>query len=216
MRVVLLGKPGSGKGTQAKQIARAGGIPSISTGDLIRSAIKGGSPLGQRFREFTDKGYLVPDELVLAIIEERLALPDCVNGFLLDGFPRTIPQAEALERWLQSRGRPLDATLNIQVPDSVLVERAVGRRFCPNDGSSFHVRFAPPRTTGVCDQCGGPLQQRPDDRADVVMARVGEYKEKTAPLLGFYQTRGVLLEVDGVGTPQEVGERIRVTLKLPV
>ena len=215
MRVVLLGKPGSGKGTQARRIANAVSIPAISTGDLIRSAIKGDTPLGRQFKEYTNKGHLVPDDLVLAIIEERLGAADCQGGFLLDGFPRTIPQAEALEKWLASASLPLDVTLNIKVPDSVLVERAVGRRFCPNDGSSYHVRFAAPRVSGACDLCGSPLEQRSDDRADVVMARVGEYKDKTSPLLGFYETRSVLREVDGVGTPQEVSRRIATILGIP-
>jgi adenylate kinase len=208
MRVVLLGKPGSGKGTQARRIAKSAAIPAVSTGDLIRSAIATGSELGKRFQGYTNRGLLVPDDLVLALIEERLNKSDCQGGFLLDGFPRTIAQAEALERWLVHQGTPLDATLNINVPDSALVERAVGRRFCPTDGNSYHVKFAPPQTAGVCDACGTALEQRPDDRADVVMARVAEYKGKTAPLLDFYAQRKLLVEVDGVGTPVEVGARI--------
>ena len=208
MRVVLLGKPGSGKGTQARRIAKAAAIPAVSTGDLIRSAIATGSELGKRFQGYTNRGLLVPDDLVLALIEERLNKSDCQGGFLLDGFPRTIAQAEALERWLVHQGTPLDATLNINVPDSALVERAVGRRFCPKDGNSYHVKFAPPQATGVCDACGTALEQRADDRADVVMARVAEYKGKTAPLLDFYAQRKLLVEVDGVGTPVEVGARI--------
>jgi len=208
MRVVLLGKPGSGKGTQARRIAKNANIPTLSTGDLIRQAIKTGSELGKQFRAYTDKGALVPDDLVLAIIEERLDKDDCKNGFLLDGFPRTIPQAEALERWLKEHGAPLDCALNINVPDSALVERAVGRRFCPQDGSSYHVKFAPPQVEGLCDQCGAALEQRNDDRADVVMARVEEYNNKTAPLVNFYKSRRLLVEVDGVGTPKDVGVRI--------
>jgi adenylate kinase len=208
MRVVLLGKPGSGKGTQARRIAKTANIPAVSTGDLIRQAISTGSELGKRFQGFTNRGLLVPDELVLALIEERLNKGDCHAGFLLDGFPRTIAQAEALERWLVHQGTPLDATLNINVPDSALVERAVGRRFCPKEGTSYHVKFAPPQVVGVCDGCGTALEQRPDDRADVVMARVAEYKGKTAPLLDFYAQRKLLVEVDGVGTPVEVGARI--------
>lgn len=213
MRVVLLGKPGSGKGTQARRIAKNVGIPTLSTGDLIRRAIKTGSELGQKFLSFTKRGALVPDDLVLAIIEDRLGQPDCVNGFLLDGFPRTIPQAEALERWLQAHGTPLNGALNINVPDSALVERAVGRRFCQQDGSSYHVKFAPPQVEGICDQCGGPLEQRNDDRAEVVMARVEEYNNKTAPLVGYYGSRKLLFEVDGVGTPKDVGVRIDKALE---
>ena len=213
MRVVLLGKPGSGKGTQARRIAKAKGIPAISTGDLIRAAIAVGSPLGQKFQEYSDKGLLVPDDLVLALIEERIKQDDCSGGFLLDGFPRTIPQAEELEKWLAKAGMPLDATLNMKVPDSALIERAEGRRFCGNCGSSFHVKFAPPKQDSVCDNCGHALKQRADDRADVVMNRVGVYKEKTAPLLDFYKTRHLLRDIDGLGTPQEVGDRIESALK---
>lgn len=213
MRVVLLGKPGSGKGTQARRIAKAKGIPQISTGDLIRAAIAAGSPLGLQFQEYADKGLLVPDDLVLALIEERLKQDDSTHGFLLDGFPRTIPQAEALAQWLIKAGMPLDAVLNMQVPDSALIERAEGRRFCGHCGSSFHVKFAPSKEDGVCDNCGHELKQRADDRADVVMNRVGVYKEKTAPLLDFYRSRQLLRDIDGLGTPQEVGDRIEVALK---
>ena len=192
MRLLLLGKPGSGKGTQAKRIARDESIPAISTGDLIRHAIATGGELGQRFKSFTDRGQLVPDELVLAMVEERLSESDCKMGFLLDGFPRTVPQAEALEAWL--------------------VERAGGRRFCPRDGNSYHITFAPSRKDGVCDECGGTLEQRADDREEVVRARLSEYRAKTAPLISFYEQRGLLVTVDGLGTPDAVEARIEHVL----
>jgi adenylate kinase len=208
MRAVLLGRPGSGKGTQARRISAERHIPAISTGDLFRQAVSEGTPLGKRFKGFLDQGLLVPDDLVLSLISERLAAPDCRRGFLLDGFPRTIAQAEALSAWLEREGTPLDAALNLTVPDAALVERAMGRRFCAACGASYHVKFAAPKQDGVCDACGGPLAQRSDDRDDVVRARVQEYTQKTAPLLGFYRERGVLLEVDGLGPLPDVARRI--------
>ena len=185
MRAVLLGRPGSGKGTQARRISAQRHIPAISTGDLFRQAVSEGSPLGKRFKGYLDQGLLVPDDLVLSLISERLAAPDCRRGFLLDGFPRTIAQAEALSAWLEREGTPLDAALNLTVPDAALVERAMGRRFCAACGASYHVKFAAPKKDGICDACGGTLAQRSDDKDDVVRARVEEYTQKTAPLLGF-------------------------------
>ena len=208
MRTVLLGRPGSGKGTQARRISHDRSVPAISTGDLFRRAVVEGTPVGKKFKGYLDAGLLVPDDLVLTAIAERLAEPDCAHGFLLDGFPRTIAQAEALGTWLAQAGTPLDAALNLFVPDATLIERALGRRFCLSCGASYHVRFAPPACAGICDACGGELAQRNDDKDEVVRARVGEYTEKTAPLLGFYRARKLLLEVDGLGGLLEVGERI--------
>lgn len=212
MRLVLLGKPGSGKGTQSKFIAGAYSIPAISTGDLIRAAIGEGTELGRRFKTFTDSGLLVPDELVVAMVGERLSKGDCARGFLLDGFPRTIPQAEALERLLAERGLPLDCALNIEVPDELLVERSAGRWWSPDSGATYHVRFNPPRVPGMDDATGKPLVQRDDDRPDVVRARVAQYREKTEPLLAFYKERGLLAEVNGVGALEEVTARVRRAL----
>src|SRR5262249_28029722 len=155
--------PGSGKGTQSKHIASVRGIPAISTGDLIRAAIRDGTELGKRFKSFTDSGKLVPDDLVIEMVEERLEKADTKQGFLLDGFPRTVPQAEALERMLAKRGQPLDAAMNIDVPDDIIIERTVGRRSCPKDGSVYHVSFNPSKDGVHCDRCGTVLVQRPDD-----------------------------------------------------
>ena len=213
MRIVLLGKPGSGKGTQARRLAADVAIPAISTGDLIRHAIAGGTPLGRNFEEYTNKGLLVPDSLVVEIVDERLQQADCGPGFLLDGFPRTLVQAAALEKLLVGRDQPLTDTINIRVPDAALVERAIGRRLCRQCGASYHIRFAAPAREGICDSCGGPLGQRADDNAEVMLARVGEYRAKTAPLLAFYSERGLLREVDGEGTPEEVSARIETILR---
>lgn len=214
MRLILLGKPGSGKGTQAKRMAENLKVPAISTGDLIRAAIVQATELGQEFERFTRQGHLVPDDLVLGIVADRLGLSDTMDGFILDGFPRTVPQAEALEQRLERAQTPLRAALNIDVPDGALLERAIGRRFCPADGSSYHVSFAKPRRDGVCDACGGNLAQRADDTEDVVRARLEEYRAKTEALVGYYERRGLLRQVDGVGTPDEVSHRIDAVLRV--
>lgn len=208
MRVLLLGRPGSGKGTQARRISAAQRVPAISTGDLFRQAVAAKTALGQAFQGYLDRGELVPDALVLDLIGERLAQDDCKGGFLLDGFPRTIGQAEALEAWLQAAGTPLDCALNLNVPDAHLIERAMGRRFCLRCGASFHVRFNPPKEDGSCDNCGGDLTQRSDDKEEVVRARTVEYGAKTAPLLAFYRSRNLLAEVDGLGALEEVAKRV--------
>lgn len=208
MRLLLLGKPGSGKGTQSTHIASVRGIPAISTGDLIRQAISKGTELGVRFKSYTDAGKLVPDELIIEMVAERLAKADAKTGFLLDGFPRTVPQAQALERMLSERGQPLDAAVNIDVPDDIIVERTVGRRSCPKDGSVYHVTFNPPKNDMACDLCGTPLVQRKDDNEEVVKSRIQEYEDKTRPLIAFYRGRGILIDVDGVASPEHVEKRI--------
>lgn len=214
MRLVLLGKPGSGKGTQAPRVASSVGVVAISTGDLFRAAVAAGTVLGRRFKEFLDRGELVPDDLVLKMIEERLVEPDCKSGFLFDGFPRTVPQAESFELLLRGRKIPIDAVINLDVPDNVIVERAEGRRTCPKDGRVYHVKFAAPKVVGACDACQTPLVQRADDHRDVVKKRLEEYRQKTAPLLDFYQKRNLLKRVDGVGTLEEVGERVVQALQI--
>lgn len=212
MRVILLGRPGSGKGTQARRLAEGRKVPVISSGDLFRNAVAEGTPLGVRFKGYLDKGQLVPDSLVLAIIGERLEQRDCREGFLLDGFPRTLAQAKALEHWLTRAKTPLDATLYLVVPDEDLIERARGRRFCLRCGSSFHVVWHAPLVADVCDKCGGDLIQRHDDRDEVVRARAEEYSEKTAPLLAFYRERKLLREINGLGGLDEVQDRIAKAL----
>ena len=213
MRLVFLGKPGSGKGTQSKFIVDEYKIPAISTGDLIRAAIKEETALGKEFRSFTSAGKLVPDDLVVAMVAERLQENDCGDGFLLDGFPRTVGQAEALEKLLSQRGIPLNLVLNLRVPDSVLAERAEGRRFCGSCKASFHIKFAPPKVENTCDHCGFVgLEQREDDKAEVVALRINEYNEKTSPLINFFAQRNLLQEVDGVGELSEVEQRLRDAL----
>jgi len=207
MRAILLGKPGSGKGTQAKRISTRVGVPSISTGDLIRAAIAARSPLGIKFKEFSSKGLLVPDGFVVDLVTERLRDEDCRDGFLLDGFPRTIGQAEALES-LTRLGVGISHAIHIDVPDVILVERAEGRRSCPLDGQLYHIVFAPPRVAGKCDGCGATLVQRDDDRGSVVVERLREYQNKTQPVLTYYGKKGLRIDVDGLGTPSEVEERI--------
>ena len=213
MRLIFLGKPGSGKGTQARAITETYGIPAVATGDLIRAAISGQTELGKRFREFTSKGLLVPDELVLAMVEERLEKDDCSGGFLLDGFPRTEPQADGLKVMLDKVEAPLDAVLYLKVPDEILVERAVGRRVCKESGSVYHVKFNPPKVDGVCDVSGKDLVHRDDDREDVVVQRLKEYDEKTSPLIDYYREQGKLIEVDGVGGFDAIEGRIKDALK---
>ena len=212
MRMIFLGKPGSGKGSQAKAITDRYSIPAISTGDLIRAAIGGGTELGLRFKEYTSKGLLVPDELVLAMVEERLEKSDCEKGFLLDGFPRTKPQADGLGVMLEKRGAPLSNVLYINVPDTILVERATGRRVCKESGAVYHISFKPPKVEGICDISGKALVHRDDDKAEVVSERLKEYDEKTSPLIEYYRAKGLLSEVDGVGSFQDVEARISEAL----
>lgn len=212
MRLVLLGKPGSGKGTQAKRVAGREGLPQISTGDIIRAAIASGSELGRRFKAYTDAGQLVPDQLVIDLVRDRLARADCSAGFLLDGFPRTVAQAEALDLMLRERREALSVVVDLAVPDELLIERAAGRRFCPADGHSYHVTFAPPKASGKCDYCGGALEQRADDATAVVRARIDEYRTKTAPLVAYYRKQRLLVDIDGVGAPDEVERRIHAVL----
>ena len=213
MRLIFLGKPGSGKGTQAKSITESYKIPAVATGDLIRAAISGETELGKRFKDYTSKGLLVPDELVLAMVAERLDADDCAKGFLLDGFPRTEPQADGLEAMLTKAGAPLDAVLYLKVPDEILVERAVGRRVCKESGSVYHIKFRPPKVEGVCDVSGKALVHRDDDKEEVVVQRLKEYDEKTSPLIDYYKQQGKLLEVDGVGSLEAIEQRIKSALQ---
>ncbi len=197
MRILLMGPPGAGKGTQAERIAGRWKMPHIATGDIFREAIKAGTDLGREVKSYLDAGELVPDAVTIGIVRERLQEPDCTPGFLLDGFPRTIPQAEALERLLDDLSMNLDLVLNIKIAPAVLVERLTGRRICRQCGTSYHLVFNPPKQDGICDRCGGELYQRSDDTLETVGDRMRVYTNKTAPLLEFYRQRGLLREVDG-------------------
>lgn len=192
-----MGPPGAGKGTQAERIVEEFRIPHISTGDAFRSAMKEGTPLGKKAKEYVDQGLLVPDEITNGIVKERLQQDDCERGFLLDGFPRTIPQAEALDQMLTELGRRIDHVINLKVDRHLLLARLTGRRICKSCGATYHVMFHPPKQEGVCDKCGGELYQRSDDTEEKVGTRLDEYVNKTAPLLDYYRGKGLLREVDG-------------------
>ncbi|MFC5700988.1 adenylate kinase [Cohnella faecalis] len=197
MNILFMGPPGAGKGTQAERIVDTFGVPHISTGDAFRLAMKQGTPLGVKAKEFVDQGLLVPDEVTNGIVRDRLAEPDCSKGFLLDGFPRTLAQAEALDEMLADMGRKIDHVINLKVDRSFLLARLTGRRICKSCGSTYHVMFNPPKQDGVCDKCGGELYQRSDDTEEKVGTRLDEYSSKTAPLLAYYGDKGLLREVDG-------------------
>jgi len=197
--IIMLGPPGAGKGTQAKKLSASFGIPQISTGDMLREAVKKGTDLGRLAKSYMDAGGLVPDEVVIGIVRERLAASDCDRGFILDGFPRTIPQAEALDQVTRDLGRPIGRVVSLEVEEKDLVERLCGRRTCTACGAMFHVRFNPPRKDGVCDACGGTLVQRDDDREETIRARLAKYREATAPLIDYYRKAGTLRSVPAAG-----------------
>ena len=197
MNILFMGPPGAGKGTQAERIVDEFGIPHISTGDAFRLAMKQETPLGLKAKEYVDQGLLVPDEITNGIVKERLALDDCNKGFLLDGFPRTLQQAEALDAMLVELNRGIDHVINLKVDRGLLLARLTGRRICKACGSTYHVMFNPPKQDGVCDKCDGELYQRSDDTEEKVGTRLDEYISKTAPLLNYYSGKGLLREVDG-------------------
>lgn len=197
MNILFMGPPGAGKGTQAERIVEQFGVPHISTGDAFRLAMKQGTPLGLKAKEYVDQGLLVPDEVTNGIVRDRLAEPDCAGGFLLDGFPRTIAQAEALDGMLNDMGRKIDHVINLKVDRSFLLARLTGRRICKSCGTTYHIVFNPPKQEGICDKCGGELYQRSDDTEEKVGTRLDEYTSKTAPLLKYYGDKGLLREVDG-------------------
>lgn len=207
--LILLGPPGAGKGTQAKKLVDNYGIPQISTGDILRVAVKEGTPLGKEAKSYMDKGELVPDSVVIGIIEERLKQPDCKEGYILDGFPRTVPQAEALDDILKKMKSGIDHVISIEVPDEELIGRLTGRWTCKNCGAMFHEKNQPPKEAGKCDHCGGELYQRDDDKAETIRERLRVYNSQTQPLIEYYNKKGLVRKVDGMGTIGEISERIK-------
>jgi adenylate kinase len=203
VKMIFLGPPGSGKGTQAKMISEQLAIPQISTGDMLRAAVKEGTPMGLKAKALMDKGALVPDDVVVGIVRERLAKEDCGRGFILDGFPRTVAQADALQDTLQDLGKSLDRVISLEVDGEAVVERIAGRRTCRECGKMYHIKFDPPRTEGRCDACGGELFLRDDDREETIRKRLEVYQAQTAPLIDYYRSKGLLAEVDGM---QGIGE----------
>ncbi len=208
MNLILLGPPGCGKGTQAKILIDTYHIPQISTGDILREAIKKESPLGVEAKTHMDQGSLVPDHLVIKIIEERLKQADCNRGFVLDGFPRTVAQAEALDTTLSEMGSKLEYVFSIEVDDGELIRRLTGRRVCRKCGESYHIEFNPPRQEGLCDSCQGKLYQRDDDKEETIRNRLKVYQDQTSPLINFYRRKDVLHSMDGVGSIEEIKERL--------
>ncbi|MDK2918803.1 MAG: adenylate kinase [Candidatus Petromonas sp.] len=208
MRLILLGPPGAGKGTQASRIVQRYEVPHISTGDIFRKNIKEGTELGKKAKEYMDKGLLVPDEIVVAIVEDRLKEADCKNGFLLDGFPRTVNQAEALDKVLENMNISLDKVINIKVDKNVLVDRVVGRRICRDCGATYHVKFNPPAEEGKCDVCGGELYQRDDDKEETVTKRIEVYLQETTPLIDYYSNKRLLADIEGEQDIDKVFEDI--------
>lgn len=212
MNIILLGPPGAGKGTQAKMLVETYGIPQISTGDMLRAAVKNQTQLGLEAKKFMDAGQLVPDSVVIGLAKDRIAEPDCAKGFMLDGFPRTVPQAEALDKVLADMGKKLDHVISIEVANSELLGRLTGRRTCKACGQGFHVMFDPPKAEGKCDKCGGELFQRDDDNEATVSNRLKVYEDQTKPLIDYYQAKGLLRPIDGVGAISDIFGRIKAVL----
>ncbi len=213
MRAILLGPPGAGKGTQAETIVNEFKIPHVSTGDMFRKNIKEETELGKKVKEYLDKGALVPDELTIEIVKDRLLQDDCKNGFLLDGFPRTIEQANALDKVLGDMGQKLDYVVNIQVDSKLLVDRAVGRRICKDCGQTYHIIYNKPAKEGICDKCGGELYQRKDDTEETVANRINVYQEQTKPLIEYYTKKGIILNINGEQPIDKVGSDIISNLR---
>ncbi|MGN0243784.1 MAG: adenylate kinase [Lachnospiraceae bacterium] len=204
MKIIMLGAPGAGKGTQAKMLAEKYNIPHISTGDIFRANIKNGTPLGQKAKEYMDQGLLVPDELVVDLVVDRVAQEDCSNGYILDGFPRTIPQAVALDEALAKKGESMDYAIDVEVPDENIVERMGGRRACVGCGATYHLVYHPTKVEGVCDVCQQSLILRDDDQPETVQKRLKVYHEQTQPLIDYYADKKILVEVDGTVAMDEV------------
>lgn len=208
MKIIMLGAPGAGKGTQAKMIAAKYGIPHISTGDIFRANIKNGTELGAKAKEYMDKGLLVPDELVVDLVIDRFKEPDCEKGYVLDGFPRTIPQAEALDKALTAIGESVDYAINVEVPDENIINRMGGRRACVGCGATYHVVYSPTKVEGKCDACGADLIIRDDDKPETVKNRLAVYHEQTQPLIDYYTNKGIARDVDGTVDMKDVFDAI--------
>lgn len=208
MRLVLLGAPGAGKGTQAKMLIDKYSIPQISTGDILRKAVADGTPLGKEAKSYMDSGGLVPDSVVIGLVKERLAQDDCKNGYILDGFPRTTPQAEELDKVLADMGSPLDTALSVDVDTDILMKRLTGRRTCKNCQQMYNVHFTPSKEEGKCDKCGGELMQRDDDKEETIKNRLTVYEKSTAPLIDYYGKKNILKSVDGMGSVDEIFNKV--------
>jgi len=212
MKIIMLGAPGAGKGTQAKRVAEEFKIPHISTGDIFRANIRDNTELGKKAKEYMDKGLLVPDELTCDLVMNRISEADCKDGFVLDGFPRTIPQADALTKALEEKGMSMDAAVDIEVPDENIIGRMAGRRFCPKCGATYHVVALPPKSEGICDNDGEKLVIRDDDKEETVKNRLSVYHKETQPLIDYYKKAQILKTVDGTKTADEVFEGIKAVL----
>jgi adenylate kinase len=212
MNLVLLGPPGSGKGTQGERLAADFRLPYYATGDILRAAVRDGTELGRKAKEYMERGDLVPDEVIIGVISERIESPEAADGFILDGFPRTTAQAEALDEEMERLGTHLTAALLIEVSEDEVIRRLGGRRTCVKEGHIFHVEFDPPKNKGVCDVCGSRLVVRDDDKPEVIRHRLEQYHSKTEPLIAYYEDRGILRRVDGGLDPDAVGDRIRALL----
>lgn len=208
MKIIMLGAPGAGKGTQAKKIAEKYGIPHISTGDIFRANIKGGTELGMKAKSYMDQGQLVPDDVTIGMLLDRISEADCANGYVLDGFPRTIPQAESLTKALSDRGEKMDYAIDVDVPDEAIVTRMAGRRACLKCGATYHIVYNAPKTEGVCDVCGEKLVLRDDDKPETVLKRLTVYHDQTQPLIEYYKEAGILATVDGTKDLNKVFEDI--------
>lgn len=213
MNLLIMGPPGGGKGTQAEVLVRELGVTHISTGDMFREAVKEGTEMGKKAKEYMDKGQLVPDEVVIGMVKERLSRPDCARGFLLDGFPRTLAQAEALDATLKELGLKLDAVININVPRESILERLTGRRVCRNCGATYHIKYNPPKVEGKCNHCGGELHQRSDDTEETVNKRLDVYEAQTQPLIDYYTKEGLIKHINGNQEIKKVSEEMLASLR---